>query len=151
MTINTQDFGDILDRYGADSAAWPARHRDLCLTLLENDLEAQQLLRQHQQLANALDQLVVPPMPDLAERVLNQSLPARIPSLLDRTLDWLLPAKLFSTQIWRPALAACLPLVMGIVVGNYFSFGVTAENQGFEYWDDELYVLSLNDYTESLD
>ncbi len=151
MTIKKQDFGDVLDRYGADSAAWPAEHRDLCLTLLEQDLEAQQLLRQHQQLANALDQLVVPPMPGLAERILNQPLPVRTPSWLDQTFDWLFPVKIFSTQIWRPALAACLPLVIGIVVGNYFSFGVIAESQGFEYWDDELYVLSLNDYTESLD
>ena len=33
----------------------------------------------------------------------------------------------------------------------FFSFGVTTENQGFEYWDDELYVLSLNDYTENVE
>lgn len=149
MTMSKQDFSDILDRYGADSAAWPARHRAACLALLDQDPQAQELLREHEQLANALDQLLVPPMPALAERVLNQALPVRTRSLLDRTLDWLLPAKLFSAQIWRPAFAACLPLVIGIVVGNYFSFGVTAENQGFEYWDDELYVLSLNDYTES--
>lgn len=150
MTISKQDFSDNLDRHGADPKAWPAERRDLCLALLEQDPGAQKLWRQHQQLADALDQLVVPPMPGLAERILKQSLPVRTPSLIDQVFNWLFPARPFSTQFWRPALAACLPLVIGVVVGNYFSFGVTGEIQGFEYWDDELFVLSLNDYTESL-
>jgi hypothetical protein len=39
-------------------------------------------------------------------------------------------------------------LAFGIVVANYFSFGVGIENDGFQYWGDELAMLSLTDYTE---
>lgn len=150
MTMTLQKFSGILDRRGADAQAWPVVERAACHSLLETSPEARKLLREHQQLAQALDQLQVPALPGLEARVLNQSLPARTRSLLDHLLDWLLPGNLFGPRIWRPAMVACLPLVIGILVGNYFSFGVATENQGFEYWDDELYVLSLNDYTENL-
>lgn len=150
MTMTLQKFSDILDHRGADAQAWPAAERAACHSLLEANPEARTLLREHQQLAQALDRLRVPAMPGLEARVLNQSLPVRTRSPVDLVLDWLLPAKPFGPQLWRPAMVACLPLVFGILVGNYFSFGVTTENQGFEYWDDELYVLSLNDYTENL-
>jgi hypothetical protein len=40
-------------------------------------------------------------------------------------------------------------LVFGIVLGNYFSFGIGIEDDGFQYWDDELAMLSLTDYTET--
>lgn len=148
MTL--QEFSDILDRSGADAQAWPIAERAACHSLLETSPEASRLLREHQQLAHALDQLQVPALPGLEARVLNQSLPPRNHSPVDRVLDWLLPANLFGPQLWRPAMVACLPLVFGILVGNYFSFGVVTENRGFQYWDDELYVLSLNDYTENL-
>lgn len=143
-------FSDMLDRCGADPGDWPAHERAAGLALLDTNPEAQTLLQEHQRLTLILSQYHVPAMPGLEARVMHQSLPARRRSIFDRALDWVLPANLFGPQIWRPAMAACLPLVFGILVGNYFSFGVTTENQGFEYWDDELYVLSLNDYTENL-
>ena len=150
MTMTLQEFSDILDRCGAEPMAWPHPERAACRALLESDITARTLLLEHQRLAQALNQLQVPAMPALEARVLNQSLPARTRSAIDRALDWLLPVNPVGSVFWRPIMAACLPLLFGILVGNFFSFGVTAENQGFEFWDDELYVLSLNDYTENL-
>ena len=52
-------------------------------------------------------------------------------------------------------MAACLPLVFGILLGNYFTFGVFGEagvyldGDEYEYWEDELTMLSLTDYSES--
>jgi len=51
-------------------------------------------------------------------------------------------------QVWCPAIAVSIPLVFGIVLGNYFSFGVGIEDDGFQYWGDELAMLSLTDYTQ---
>lgn len=150
MTMTLQEFSDILDRCGANPQMWPSQHSAACRDLLAANSQARVLLEEHELLSHALDQLQVPAMPALELRVLNQALPARTRSPLDRLIDWLLPANPASFQLWRPVVAACLPLVFGILVGNYFSFGVTEENQGFEFWDDELYVLSLNDYTENL-
>ena len=52
---------------------------------------------------------------------------------------------------WRPALAACLPLVFGIVLGNYYSFGISSEVDEFDYWEDELAMIALTDISESED
>jgi hypothetical protein len=105
--------------------------------------------QENEQLDRLLNQIEVPDFSGLESRVLNQSLPERQMPALDRFLDWLLPRENFGKNIWRPATAACLPLVFGIVVGNYFSFGFNLESDGFSYWEDELTMLSLNDYSET--
>lgn len=149
MTL--EKFGDILDLHGSASSAWPARQRAACEALLADNAAARALLQEHQLLEQALSGIAVPDLPGLESRVLTQPLPARVKSPGERLLDWLLPANLLGPHLWRPALAACLPLVFGILVGNYFSFGVAVESPGFDTWGDELYMLSLNDYTENLE
>ena len=52
-------------------------------------------------------------------------------------------------QWWRPLSAACLPMLVGIVMSNYFTFGVDVADQGFQAWDDELVMLSLTDTSEA--
>jgi len=46
-------------------------------------------------------------------------------------------------------MAACLPLVFGIVLGNFYSFGINSEIDELDYWDDELAFLALSDIPES--
>jgi hypothetical protein len=38
-----------------------------------------------------------------------------------------------------------------VLVGNFFSFGVTEQELALEYWDDELALLSFNDFSSDLD
>jgi hypothetical protein len=147
MTLD--EFTHIVESNGADPEHWPDLLQHQCRGFLATSAEAQTLLAQHQQLASQLDRLSVPDFPGLESRVLAQYLPSRNEPLLDRLLSWLLPENPLSKQLWRPAMAACLPLVFGILVGNYFSFGVFTEDSGFEYWEDEFAMLSLDDYTES--
>ena len=147
MTID--DFTHIVESHGVDPERWPDHLRQPCRDLLATSTEAQQLIARHRQLAQQLDQLLVPEFPGLESRVLSQQLPRRKVALLDALLTWLLPENPFGKQLWRPAMAACLPLVFGILVGNYFSFGVLLEDDSFEYWEDELAMLSLDDYTEN--
>ena len=148
MTI--EEFKKLVETYGTESGQWPESIREECLSFLASNVEAQSLLTQHQELNELMNQIEVPEFPSLQSRVLNQALPEQDRSLFDQILDWLLPANNFGKQIWRPAMVACLPLVFGIVIGNFFSFGIGMENDGFSYWEDELTMLSLNDYSENL-
>ena len=147
MTID--EFTHIVESHGVDPERWPDHLRQPCRDLLATSTEAQQLIARYRQLAQQLDQLLVPEFPCLESRVLSQQLPRRKVALLDALLAWLLPENPFGKQLWRPAMAACLPLVFGILVGNYFSFGINMEDDSFEYWEDELAMLSLDDYTEN--
>ena len=79
--------------------------------------------------------------------MLRQPLPARTLALADRIVNWLIPGDSLLAW-WRPAFAACLPLFFGIVLSGWFSFGVDAQDPGYAYWDQELYLLSLYDYAE---
>ena len=147
MTL--EEFTKIIECYGAQSGRWPATDRDAAMDLITTDGEAKKLLSQYVQLEALLDQHQVPEFPHLQARITGQPLPIRKKALPNQILDCLLPASP-GKLCWRPALTACLPLLFGIVVGNFFSFGVNIENiETAEYWEDELYMLSLNDYSES--
>ncbi|MEX0962697.1 MAG: hypothetical protein WDZ52_01465 [Pseudohongiellaceae bacterium] len=146
MTL--EEFTKIVDLYGAESAAWPQRLRKECESFVANSVEARALINQQWAVDDLLDQFEVPEFPGLESRVLNQALPEKRRSLFDPLVEWLLPQYGNGRNFWRPAFAACLPLVFGIVLANYFSFGVGVESDDFQYWGDELAMLSLTDYSE---
>jgi hypothetical protein len=147
MTLD--EFTRIIDLYGTESERWPRSQRAECESFLANNIEARGLLNQQWQIDDLLAKLEQPNFPGLETRVLNQPLPERSRSPLDAIISWLIPNDSFGKQVWRPAVAACIPLVFGIVLANYFSFGIGVEENGFQYWDDELALLSLTDYTEA--
>lgn len=148
MTL--EEFTQIIDSHGSEPTRWPARLREQCKNFMANSIEARALISQQRQLEMLMDQIELPAFPGLEARVLAQVLPPPRDSSLEQFLAWLLPWDSLGKHFWRPAMAACLPLVFGIVIANFYSFGVGVQSEGFEYWDDELYMLSLNDYTENL-
>lgn len=143
MTLD--DFKHVLDTHGSSRNSWPREIQDDCAKLLTEDAQARALLQSQHRLDAALDSLTVPDFRDLEARVMNQPLPPRDRALVDRLVEWLLPDSTSLSELWRPAMAACVPLVFGIVLGNYFSFGVVDETNGFENWDDELLMISFAD------
>ena len=147
MTL--EKFTRIIDLHGTETARWPKALRDECESFVANNVEARMLLNQQWQVEESMAKLEVPSFPGLETRVLNQSLPERNRSFIEEVMNWLIPEESFGKQAWRSAMAACIPLVFGIVLGNYFSFGIGIEDDGFQYWDDELTMLSLTDYTET--
>lgn len=147
--MKIEEFTKIIETCGSESTHWPAELRDECADFMANNPAARTLINRQWELDKLLNQITVPVFPELESRVLNQQLPPRKGSLSNQVLAWVLPENGFGKQIWRPAMLACLPLVFGIVIGNFFSFGIGLENDGFAYWDDELTMLSLNDYTEN--
>jgi len=147
MTL--EEFTRIVDLHGSDSARWPKRLRGECESFVATNVEARMLFNQQWQVDESMAKLEVPDFPGLETRVLNQPLPERNRSFFEEVMSWLIPNENFGKQAWRPAMAACIPLVFGIVLGNYFSFGIGVEDDGFQYWIDELAMLSLTDYTET--
>ena len=147
MTL--EQFTHLLEVHGSDFRRWPDELRTGARTFASTDATATELLRQYEQLDRLLDRLPVPEFAGLEARVLRQPLPPRHRSIPDRLIAWLLPAEGFGPQLWRPTVAACLPLVFGIVLGNFYSFGVGAQVDEFEYWENELTLLSLTDYSEN--
>lgn len=147
MTL--EEFTRIIDLHGWESTRWPKSLRAECESFVANNIEARTLLNQQLQVDEIMGQLEVPSFPGLETRVLNQPLPEREQSFFEEVMSWLIPQENFGKRVWHPAIAACIPLVFGIVLGNYFSFGIGIEDDGFQYWDDELAMLSLTDYTET--
>jgi len=148
-TMTLEEFTRIVDFYGTKPERWPDSQRADCQSLVARDPRASALLEQQSQIDELLSQIEEPSFPGLQTRVLNQALPERKSGLLEIIVSWLLPESNSGSQVWRPAVAACIPLVFGIVLANYFSFGVGVEDDGFQYWGDELAMLSLTDYTET--
>jgi hypothetical protein len=147
MTL--EQLTHLIAIHGGERANWPQESREQALPLLDSSAAARALLEQQQAVDALLDQLPLPKFDGLEARILNQTLPPRQRSSLERFVSWLLPDRGLTLQWWRPAAAACLPLVFGVLVGNYFSFGVANEDDGFHYWEDELTMLSLTNYAES--
>jgi len=147
--MNLQEFTRIIDLYGAEAARWPKRVRAECERFVANNVQARALLNQQWVVDELLEQIETPQFSGLESRVLNQALPEQNSGPFDAIIEWLIPSSGATQNYWRPAIAACLPLVFGIVLANYFSFGVGIESDGFQYWGDELAMLSLTDYTEN--
>lgn len=145
------NFSQVIEIYGADSAMWPEDLREDLEAFLAKNETARSLLSEYSQLEQSLDKIAVPDFPGLETRVLNQALSPRQQSLFVSLISWLLPTENFGANLWRPALAACLPLVFGIVLGNYYSFGISSEVDEFDYWEDELAMIALTDISESED
>ena len=145
------NFSQVIEIYGADSAMWPEDLREDLEAFLAKNESARSLLSEYSRLEQSLDKIAVPDFPGLETRVLNQSLSPRQQSLFVSLISWLLPTENFGANLWRPALAACLPLVFGIVLGNYYSFGISSEVDEFDYWEDELAMIALTDISESED
>mgnify|MGYP003299983519 FL=1 len=145
------NFSQVIEIYGADSAMWPEDLREDLEAFLAKNESARSLLSEYSQLEQSLDKIAVPDFPGLETRVLNQALSPRQQSLFVSLISWLLPTENFGANLWRPALAACLPLVFGIVLGNYYSFGISSEVDEFDYWEDELAMIASTDISESED
>lgn len=74
--------------------------------------------------------------------------------LTDRLLEWLVPLQARTAAVfWRPAALACVPLVLGMAVGNQldiFSDVYTTDFYSVDMEETELELISLADYSESL-
>lgn len=144
MTL--EEFIALLEIQGSDLQAWAPAQRQAAEALLATSSDAARLLREQSHADTLLRNLPAPEFPGLVARISQQPLPERTPPLAERLLNWILPDRGIA-GLWRPATAACLPLLFGVVMANYFSFGIGTDSQAVAYWEDELAMISLADYT----
>ena len=142
------EFVNLLDVHGSDIDAWPTSEKAAAQQLLKVSSEVQCLFDKQTELDRALEQIAVPEFTGLAQLICNQALPRRKLSIPEQLIEWLIPRR--SPGLWRPALAACLPLIFGVMLGIYYSFGIGEDPLADEAWSDELYILALNAYDQSL-
>lgn len=149
MTISSERFAAIVEAYGTEPARWPAEERSAAIAHCAKYPEAQALIAELRAVDEMLDQFQVADLSVLQRNVLNQVARTSAGNAFDRLLEWLLPhSERLMAWLWRPALVACLPLVCGILLADYFSFGIEGVQNSRE---EELYLLSLNDYTETFE
>lgn len=146
MKMTALRFEQIVTAYGSESARWPVSERETALHYLAEHPAALALVEEYRELNHLLDAMQVPALAQMERRVIRSLQEATRDSLLDKVLDWLLPGQERGMAwAWRPALVACLPLICGIYMANFYSFGIEgAENS----WQEELYLISMNDYAE---
>ncbi len=104
------ELSAALDRWGSNLDSWPTSAREQAKRLLGSSPEAIHLMRESAALETALAELREHrATPGLNNRILGQ-LPTR--DGLQRMVDWLTGA------LWRPALAAAVPLALGFILGT---------------------------------
>jgi len=128
-------LAEVLQAYGANAAHWPQTERAMLLALIAESRQASNMLDQARRLDLLLDQYMVPEADDkLLQKVL-ATIPA--PNLFDQILNWLWPER--KSRIWQPALAICLPLIFGILLGSFW----TPLEPDYD-WDEEgMYVMGM--------
>ncbi|MHA7815989.1 MAG: hypothetical protein ACX93N_05900 [Pseudohaliea sp.] len=122
--MELERFQRLVDVYGGDDAAWPAGERDAARALLAVEPRARDLQRAARALDEelALFQVASPPP-------VSRILAARPgPGAVERLLAWMVPAA--PLQLWRPALAAMLPLALGVLLGA--GLPASLETDGWE-------------------
>lgn len=146
MIITPERFKTLIEAYGTQAQRWPEDERQLAIAYLQLNPSAQRLVKEYQELDRLLDHHNIPSLTLIEKRVLSNTHRLVRETVVDRLLNWLVPhSERILGWIWRPALAAAFPLVFGIFLSNYYSFGIEQSGHSLE---EELYMLSLNDYAE---
>jgi hypothetical protein len=135
--MNDDRFLWCLDHWGSDLAAWPEAEARAARLLLEVSPDARRHFEAAQEVANWLGGLRAHTAPPgLRTRIL-----ARLPepTPVPAVLRWL------TARMWRPVLAAALPLVVGFVVG------IGLPDRMDALFVEEISTLAFNDIWQELD
>lgn len=143
--MNIKQLTLIFEVYGSKPEGWPVDKVKEIYDLLETNSDAISLKKEFDEMDQTLNELYLPDFDRLTQQILDRQLPQRNSSLATDLLNWIWPAHLSIRYFWRPISAAALPLLFGIFLGNYFSFGINYESSDSEYWAEELTILALID------
>lgn len=118
--MNQQRVAALIAAYGSDSARWPEAERAAALRLCESVTALAALRREQASLDALLDAQQVSTqcrVADVLGKFVAQTGSTSNPTLSvwDRFGLWLMPEAL--PGMWRPALAAALPFVVGLGIG----------------------------------
>ncbi len=120
--MNESRVKALIDAYGAEAARWPADERASAEALCASSPFLQSYRNNAARLDGALDAHRVQPalsVDDLLATLDAQPAASvavdNSPAWLDALMTWLFPGELI--QVWRPALAAVVPVLAGVYVG----------------------------------
>ncbi len=137
--MNIKRFQQLLEAYGTREENWPREEREAARMLLQSNSECERLFQQYQQLDGYLDEYVTRIPAGLSEKILS-GLPM---PLVDRIISWLIPD--VKSEIWKPAIAGSLPLVVGVILGTSTLGSLLDAAEPTDNWEEEIYLLALDD------
>ncbi|MCZ6502868.1 MAG: hypothetical protein O6945_10180 [Gammaproteobacteria bacterium] len=137
--MNIKRFQQLLEAYGTREENWPREEREAARMLLQSNSDCERLFQQYQQLDGYLDEYVTRIPAGLGEKILS-GLPM---PLVDRIISWLIPD--VKSEIWKPAIAGSLPLVVGVILGTSTLGSLLDATEPTDNWEEEIYLLALDD------
>lgn len=127
---------EIIEAYGSRPESWPMEERESAIAFVKTHPKTEDYRMGQQTLDFALDEVQAS---NIDINALSSRILAKIElsqfTFIDRVLNWLFPVKTFS--LWQPALAAALPIAMGIFLGAQIS---VVDDE----WDQEFYLNSFS-------
>lgn len=143
--MNIKQLTLIFEVYGSQPEGWPIDKVEEIYDLLKTNSDAISLKKEFDEMDQVLNELYLPDFDNLTELILDRQLPERNSNLATDFLNWLWPINPSIRFFWRPISAASLPLLFGIFLSNYFSFGINYKSSDSEYWIEELTLMALID------
>ena len=166
--MNIQEFRQLIETYGTNSDVWPPDQKQEALALLQTGnrgaaaadaaaadaaaADAAAVITEFEPLDKLLDADIVDDSPALKLSILNKihhlefskvetsDFKNTNPDLLAKLWHWLAPSPNGLFFIWRPAMAACIPLLAGVYLGTIMD--TSANETAFE-WEEDIYVMGL--------
>ncbi|MBD3649467.1 MAG: hypothetical protein HUJ31_18900 [Pseudomonadales bacterium] len=143
--MNKDRLRQLVSTYGASPARWPEEEREAAARFVEANPEVREALSREAALDELLDTFNVDVPHDLRNRILARIHDETSTDFADRLIDWIIPPRRY---LWRPVLAAMVPLVTGIVLGGALRLEEAVDDA--DIWQEEIYVMALNfDETET--
>jgi len=141
--VNLGRLREIIDSYGACEKNWPSDERVAVLALLDESADARALVSAETAFDTLLDTFEV--SDDLiAQDHLKRKILANVKQgLVGRIIEWLTPElESMPSSFWRPAVAATIPLILGIAIGINTVEDVSAVDDFSE--SETLYLLAIS-------
>ncbi len=139
--MNNELFQHYATSYGSDINRWPQDVRQKAHQCLQGNPSLANVLIEESHLDESLNAYQTPPdiLADLEQTILAKTVSN--PGLLDSLLAWLAP----QNSLFRPAVVACLPLLLGMIVGNSYEL----EEQYLLAEEIELFSHSIDSTEQS--
>lgn len=149
--MNIQTFRKLIEAYGTNSKVWPSADKVDALNFLDVDPVAKSVVAEFRYLDQILNADVVTESPMLKVNILNQIENSNTTSADSKSADsstdfitiiwhWLASPSDDTFVIWRPAMAACIPILAGIYLGTMMD---TSTDENLFEWEEDIYVMGL--------
>lgn len=140
--MDLETLKTLVDCYGTDPGRWPEDKQAGARALIARSAAARSIVHESMSLDAAMDRASVNVDVTALEARIMSAVARQSTSWMERFIDWLMPDLRQPVTLWRPALAASLPLVFGVVLGISVSFdSINSINSIDTYSDEEALIM----------